>query len=94
MSPLRSLSLFEEGQRSGSLQQKCGAKACSYAFQNARWLDWVERSRALELQFFTAHRRWRAQRGLEPSLGFPGIRYILLHSLAHALIRQFYSGCC
>ena len=55
--------------------------------------DWVERSRALELQFFTAHRRWRAQRGLEPSLGFPGIRYILLHSLAHALIRQFSVEC-
>ena len=48
---------------------------------------------ALEAQFFGAHRRWRAQRGLEPSLGFPGIRYVLLHSLSHALIRQFSVEC-
>ena len=47
----------------------------------------------IEAQFFNAHRRWRAQRGLEPSVGFPGLRYALLHSLAHALIRQFSVEC-
>ena len=40
-----------------------------------------------------AHRHWRAQRKLEPSLGFPGLRYVLLHSLSHALIRQFSVEC-
>jgi len=54
---------------------------------------WVAGGRTLEAQFFGAHRRWRAQRGLEPSLGFPGLRYVLLHSLAHALIRQFSVAC-
>ena len=28
-----------------------------------------------------------------PSLGFPGVRYVLLHSLSHALIRQFSVEC-
>ena len=55
--------------------------------------EWLEKARPLEAQFFGAHRRWRAQRGLEPSLGFPGVRYILLHSLSHALIRQFSVEC-
>ena len=54
---------------------------------------WLVGGRALEAQFFSAHRRWRAQRGLEPSVGFPGLRYVLLHSLAHALIRQFSVEC-
>ena len=55
--------------------------------------DWMARGRPLEAQFFGAHRRWREQRGLEPSLGFPSLRYVLLHSLAHALIRQFSIEC-
>jgi len=55
--------------------------------------DWLAKGRSLEAQFFGAHRRWREQRGLDPSLGFPSLRYILLHSLAHALIRQFSIEC-
>lgn len=55
--------------------------------------DWLVKSRGLEAQFFGAHRRWRAQRGLDPAVGFPGLRYVLLHSLAHALIRQFAIEC-
>jgi hypothetical protein len=29
---------------------------------------------------------WRTRRGLDPSGGWPGERYVLLHTLAHALI--------
>jgi hypothetical protein len=54
---------------------------------------WLVGCGAIEAQFFRAHQRWRAQRNLEPSLGFPGLRYVLLHSLAHALIRQFAVEC-
>jgi hypothetical protein len=32
------------------------------------------------------HRRWRERRGLDPSSGWPGDRFVLLHTLAHALI--------
>ena len=40
-----------------------------------------------------AHRDWRQTRGLDPLKGFPGMRYILLHSFAHALMRQFVLEC-
>lgn len=39
------------------------------------------------------HRLWRGQRGLPPDDGWPGMRYILLHSFAHALIREFALEC-
>jgi hypothetical protein len=54
---------------------------------------WLSRSGKLSGQFFAAHKKWRAQRGLEPTGGFPGLRYVLLHSLSHALIRQFSIEC-
>jgi len=43
--------------------------------------------------FFGAHQRWRTIRGLEPNDGYPTMRYVLLHSLAHALLRQFSVEC-
>lgn len=50
--------------------------------------------RDLEREFFESHRRWRQMRRIEPDHeGFPGIRYILLHSLAHALMRQIAMDC-
>ncbi|WP_376796424.1 DrmB family protein [Thermogemmatispora sp.] len=44
--------------------------------------------------FLKAHSDWRRRHGLaaEP-LTFPGLRYVLLHSLAHALIRQLTLEC-
>lgn len=54
---------------------------------------WVKKTRERENEFFEAHKRWRQARGLEPNDGFPGMRYVLLHSLAHALIRQFAVEC-
>ena len=37
-------------------------------------------------------RQWELERGVQPS-SFPGARYVLLHSLAHALIRQMALDC-
>ena len=54
---------------------------------------WVKKTRVREAEFFEAHKRWRQNRGLEPSDHFPTMRYVLLHSLAHALIRQFAVEC-
>ena len=49
----------------------------------------TEAVRRREEAFFEAHRRWRAARDIEhPEAGFPGSRYVLLHSLAHAFVRQ------
>jgi hypothetical protein len=39
--------------------------------------------------FLEAHKTWREKRGIKnPRDGFPGMRYVLLHSFSHALMRQ------
>ena len=56
--------------------------------------SWVKKTREREAEFLEAHKRWRKNRGHKyPEGGFPTMRYVLLHSLAHALIRQFAVEC-
>lgn len=40
-----------------------------------------------------AHRRWRIRRNLDPALGWPGLRYLALHSFSHLLVREFALEC-
>lgn len=40
-----------------------------------------------------AHRKYRQDRNLDPSEGWPGERYVLLHSLSHALINELAIEC-
>ncbi len=48
----------------------------------------------LQHEFLESHMAWRTLRKLEPaSEHFPGIRLVLLHSLAHALMRQIVLDC-
>src|SRR5579884_333775 len=58
---------------------------------------WLGRGDAVEQRkrdFFEAYRGWRFARGLDSPLDqYPGIRYVLLHSFAHALIRQLALAC-
>jgi hypothetical protein len=59
-------------------------------------LAWQDKNevKQLEQEFFESHKAWRKLRKLEPFQdGFPGIRLILLHSLAHALMRQIVLDC-
>ena len=56
--------------------------------------NWCKKVFDREQQFMLAHRRWRLARHYEnPDAGFPGIRYILLHTFAHALMRQISIEC-
>jgi hypothetical protein len=58
----------------------------------AAWEDRVAgtpRMEALRL----AHQSWRRRRGLDPAALWPGERYVLLHSLAHALINELALEC-
>jgi hypothetical protein len=53
-----------------------------------RWLEQtvVQRHNSI---FRDAHRRWREARKIEnPTANYPDVRYILLHTFAHALMRQ------
>lgn len=47
------------------------------------------RSKKLE----TGHQGWRNARGLDPNKGYPGIRYAMLHTFAHLLIRELALEC-
>ena len=42
---------------------------------------------------FDAHKIWRKARKLDPDINYPGTRYILIHSFAHALMRQLSIEC-
>ena len=57
------------------------------------WQDKAE-VRQLQQEFLESHKAWRRLRKLEPvDEGFPGIRLVLLHSLAHGLMRQIVLDC-
>lgn len=57
------------------------------------WQDKPEVQR-LQLEFFESHKAWRTLRKLDPpEEHFPGVRLVLLHSLAHALMRQIVLDC-
>ena len=50
--------------------------------------------RRLEQAFLEAHCMWRTYRKqYPPDANFPGIRYVLIHSLSHALMRQISLEC-
>ena len=58
---------------------------------------WIARHHALttyEQQSHLAHTEWRAARNIDnPADSFPELRYMLLHSFAHALMRQMAIEC-
>jgi hypothetical protein len=39
------------------------------------------------------HKGWRASRRLNPALGYPGIRYAMIHTVSHLLIRELALEC-
>lgn len=63
------------------------------AFKEERIAEWENRPdvAARERILKAAHRDWSLARGIEPQ--WPGIRYVLLHTFAHALIREFALEC-
>jgi len=48
----------------------------------------------LGYEFLAAHKEWRIKRRISnPELGFPDMRYVLLHSLSHAFMRVIALEC-
>jgi hypothetical protein len=65
-------------------------------FDEQKIAAWANRPdvRQADNEFLASHVQWRTNRGLEPPEdGFPGIRYVLLHSFSHALMRQLSLEC-
>ncbi|GAA3726571.1 DUF1998 domain-containing protein [Salinactinospora qingdaonensis] len=59
-------------------------------FREEQVAAWERRPEVVrrEKRLRDGHQRWRLARGLD-SGGWPGVRYLMLHSFAHALIREF-----
>lgn len=60
-------------------------------FNEARIQAWLQAAAVAARgdAFVEAHKKWRSARHIsDPEVGFPGMRYVLIHSFAHALMRQ------
>ncbi|MDX9759880.1 MAG: DUF1998 domain-containing protein [Bacteroidota bacterium] len=65
-------------------------------FREDTLLQWQERVPVImrEQAFLASHTQWRAARGIDPPpANFPGIRFIMIHSFAHALMRRIAIEC-
>lgn len=64
-------------------------------FNEAAIEAWLETSPVKDRgdEFFATHKKWRAMRNMPPEEGFPGMRYVLLHTFSHALMRQLALEC-
>ncbi len=56
--------------------------------------SWCDAETDREAGFLAAHKAWRRRRKIDPpEAGFPGVRFVLLHSFSHALMRQLALEC-
>lgn len=56
--------------------------------------NWCAKNGDRDGQFYTAHAAWRERRHIpDPAAGYPGIRLVLVHTLAHALMRRLALEC-
>lgn len=65
-------------------------------FDEERIRTWLNKKEVKERDalFFEAHKKWCKSRGIEePEKSYPGMRYVLLHSFSHALMRQLSLEC-
>jgi hypothetical protein len=56
---------------------------------------WADKNavKDLDARLRVGHRGWRHKRNLDPRDGYPGARYVMLHTLAHLLIRELALEC-
>ncbi|MDW8265062.1 MAG: DUF1998 domain-containing protein [Gemmataceae bacterium] len=64
-------------------------------FDEEKLRTWEARADVQEVDrmLMTGHRGWRNARHLDPNKGYPGIRYTMLHTLSHLLIRELALEC-
>jgi len=60
------------------------------ALQEWEKLDGVKQ---VDQMLQAGHQGWRNARRLDPNRGFPGIRYVMLHTMSHLLIRELALEC-
>ncbi len=64
-------------------------------FDEAALNEWLSAKgrREYDGQFREAYRKWRLARNLDPERGYLGLRYVLLHSFSHAVMRELVLEC-
>ncbi len=64
-------------------------------FDESVLMKWAAKSAVNEINdsLFEGHKGWRNARKLNPEEGYPGIRYALLHTISHMLIRELALEC-
>jgi hypothetical protein len=64
-------------------------------FEEEALRTWEERGsvQARDAKLAAGHKGWRNSRKLDPDEGYPGARYVLLHTIAHLLIRELALEC-
>ncbi|MBX6764744.1 MAG: DUF1998 domain-containing protein [Rubrobacteraceae bacterium] len=64
-------------------------------FDTDRLRAWEAREAVARLdeRLRAGHAGWRRRRRLDPVTGYPGVRHVMLHTLAHLLIREFALEC-
>ena len=64
-------------------------------FNEAALVEWeaLDGVKKVDNMLRGGHRGWRNSRHLDPSEGYPGIRYAMLHTLSHLLIRELALEC-
>lgn len=64
-------------------------------FDEAALVDWeaLEGVKKVDQILRGGHKGWRNSRHLNPDEGYPGIRYAMLHTLSHLLIRELALEC-
>lgn len=65
-------------------------------FNETHLQKWLSRAsvKQYERTFWSAHTAWRQAHGVTPpETNYPGLRYVLLHSFAHAMMRQLAIEC-
>lgn len=63
-----------------------------FQFDEASIQSWVEKNESYEKELQKAYLDWRETKNLDAT-GFPGLRYLLIHTFSHALIRQLAVEC-
>jgi hypothetical protein len=65
-----------------------------FQFSEPEVEEWVKMRKKYNGEFFEGHKRWRTSKNIpNPESGYPGLRFILLHTFAHAVIRQLAVEC-
>ena len=64
-------------------------------FDEPKIREWLDRGEVLarDKELRKGHQGWRNARKLDPKEGYPGIRYVMLHTFAHLLLRELALEC-